>query len=176
MKKVSKCWRTPDPRCPYNPGRSSVKTLSMNAKARAICLLPLNPYAVGARWLSPHNAPRSIGRILCSNLPISTILRPNAFVVLDNLNTHRVGSFYEAFEPAEARRLAQRFEFHYTPKHGSWLNMAEIELSVLNHMCLDQRFENREQMTPKLQFGKRNAMLKRRRSIGALRQKMHASN
>ena len=69
------------------------------------------------------------------------------FLVLDNLNTHRVGSFYEVFEPAEARRLAQRFEFHYTPKHGSWLNMAEIELSVLNHMCLDQRFENGEQMT-----------------------------
>jgi transposase len=67
---------------------------------------------------------------------------PNATrirIVMDNLNTHHAGSFYEAFAPAEARRLALRFEFHYTPKHGSWLNMAEIELSALEHMCLNQR-------------------------------------
>jgi hypothetical protein len=60
-------------------------------------------------------------------------------VVLDNLNTHSPASFYEAFEPQEARRLATRFEFHYTPKHGSWLNMAEIELSVLGRQCLAHR-------------------------------------
>jgi hypothetical protein len=60
-------------------------------------------------------------------------------VVLDNLNTHGPASFYEAFPPEEARRLAERFEFHYTPKHGSWLNMAEIELSVLSRQCLDRR-------------------------------------
>ena len=60
-------------------------------------------------------------------------------VVMDNLNTHNPGSFYEAFEATEARRLALRFAFHYTPKHGSWLNMAEIELSALERMCLDQR-------------------------------------
>ncbi len=60
-------------------------------------------------------------------------------VVLDNLNTHAPGSFYEAFAPDEAKRLASRFEFHYTPKHGSWLNMAEIELSVLSRMCLARR-------------------------------------
>jgi hypothetical protein len=60
-------------------------------------------------------------------------------VVLDNLNTHGPASFYEAYPPAEARRLAERFEFHYTPKHGSWLNMAEIELSVLGRQCLDRR-------------------------------------
>jgi hypothetical protein len=60
-------------------------------------------------------------------------------VVLDNLNTHGPASFYEAFAPDEARRLAERFEFHYTPKHGSWLNMAEIEFSVLSRQCLDRR-------------------------------------
>jgi transposase len=60
-------------------------------------------------------------------------------LVLDNLNTHGPASFYEAFPPAEARRLATRFDFHYTPKHGSWLNMAEIELSVLDRQCLDRR-------------------------------------
>ena len=57
-------------------------------------------------------------------------------MVLDNLNTHTVGSLSEAFEPAAARRLAQRFEIHYTPKHGSWLNMADIELGVLSRQCL----------------------------------------
>jgi len=60
-------------------------------------------------------------------------------VVLDNLNTHRPASLYETFAPAEARRLLKRLAFHYTPKHGSWLNMAEIELSVLSRQCLGRR-------------------------------------
>lgn len=60
-------------------------------------------------------------------------------LVQDNLNTHADASLYEAFAPATARRLLERFEFHYTPKHGSWLNVAEIELSVLNRQCLDRR-------------------------------------
>jgi transposase len=60
-------------------------------------------------------------------------------LVMDNLNTHTPASLYEAFEASEARRLAQKLEIHYTPKHGSWLNMAEIELSVLSRECLDRR-------------------------------------
>jgi|SRR6266699_2436430 len=60
-------------------------------------------------------------------------------VVLDNLNTHTPSSLYDTFEPEEARRIARRLEFHYTPKHDSWLNMAQIELSVLGRQCLDQR-------------------------------------
>ena len=64
---------------------------------------------------------------------------PVVRLVLDNLNTHRVGSLYETFEPAEARRIAKRLEFHHTPKHGSWLNMAEIEFSVLARTCLRGR-------------------------------------
>jgi len=60
-------------------------------------------------------------------------------VVLDNLNTHKPASLYEAFAPVEARRLVKKLEFHYTPKHGSWLNMAEIELSILARQCLDRR-------------------------------------
>lgn len=67
-------------------------------------------------------------------------------LVLDNLNTHSEGSFYEAFEPAEARRLAEKVEIHYTPKHGSWLNMAEIEIGVLSRQCLSQYIESKEQM------------------------------
>ena len=60
-------------------------------------------------------------------------------LVMDNLNTHSIASLYEAFPPQEARRLAERLEIHYTPRHGSWLNMAEIELSVLKRQCLDRR-------------------------------------
>jgi len=64
-------------------------------------------------------------------------------VVLDNLNTHTPAALYEVFSPPEARRLMQRLEFHYTPKHGSWLNMVEIELSVLAGQCLKRRLPNR---------------------------------
>jgi hypothetical protein len=60
-------------------------------------------------------------------------------LVMDNLNTHNLAALYETFEPEEARRLVERLDIHYTPKHGSWLNMAEIELSVLKGQCLDRR-------------------------------------
>jgi hypothetical protein len=65
----------------------------------------------------------------------------------DNLNTHKPASLYEAFPAAEARRLVERFEWHYTPKHGSWLNMAESELSVLSGQCLDQRIPDKQILT-----------------------------
>ena len=65
-------------------------------------------------------------------------------VVLDNLNTHTPASLYAAFEPAEAKRIWNKLEFHHTPKHGSWLNMAEIELSILSRQCLDRRIPDQE--------------------------------
>jgi hypothetical protein len=73
---------------------------------------------------------------------LADIIYPHAehiVVVMDNLNTHTPASFYETFVPEEARRLIKRFAFHYTPKHGSWLNMAEIELGVLIRQCLNRR-------------------------------------
>jgi len=76
---------------------------------------------------------------------VSDELYPEADVVVlvqDNLNTHSPASLYEAFEPAEAKRLADRFEWHYTPKHGSWLDMAEIELGILGRQCLARRIDN----------------------------------
>lgn len=72
---------------------------------------------------------------------------PNAdkiVLVQDNLNTHKPASLYEAFAPAEARRLVERFEWHYTPKHGSWLDMAESELAVLSAQCLDRRIPDKK--------------------------------
>ena len=80
-------------------------------------------YAEGLRWLAED-------------------VHPDAEVIVlvqDNLNTHTLASLYEAFEPERARRIAERFEVHYTPKHGGWLNVAEIELSVLSRQCLDRR-------------------------------------
>lgn len=65
-------------------------------------------------------------------------------LVMDNLNTHTPAALYEAFDPTQARRLYEKLEIHYTPKHGSWLNMAEIELSVLARQCLDQRIPDQE--------------------------------
>jgi hypothetical protein len=67
-------------------------------------------------------------------------------LVTDNLNTHTPACLYEAFPPEQARRIAEKLEWHYTPKHGSWLNMAEIELSVLARQCLNRRIESREEM------------------------------
>jgi hypothetical protein len=65
-------------------------------------------------------------------------------LVQDNLNTHKPASLYEAFPPAEARRLVERFEWHYTPKHGSWLDMAESELGILSSQCLDRRIPDQQ--------------------------------
>ena len=63
---------------------------------------------------------------------------------MDNLNTHRPAALYETFKPPEARRILKRLNFHYTPRHGRWLNMAETELSVFSRQCLDQRIPNEE--------------------------------
>jgi hypothetical protein len=67
-------------------------------------------------------------------------------LVMDNLSTHAAAALYETFEPAEARRLWSKLEVHYTPKHGSWLDMAETELSVLARQCLDRRIPDRESL------------------------------
>jgi DDE superfamily endonuclease len=83
-------------------------------------------------------------------------------LVCDNLNTHGIGALYEAFPPAQARRLASRLEIHHTPKHGSWLNIAEIELSVLTMQCLDRRIPDLETLRHETQQWeqRRNAALK----------------
>ena len=81
---------------------------------------------------------RAVKRVLDEDYPNAR----RVLLVMDNLSTHTKGALYEAFEPAEARRLAARLEFHYTPKHGSWLNVAESELSVLSGQCLDRRIED----------------------------------
>lgn len=83
-------------------------------------------------------------------------------VVLDNLSTHTPGALYDAFEPCEARRILRKLEFHYTPKHGSWLNMAEIEIGVLSRQCLARRIGDRALLVAEV-----SAWLARRRESGA---------
>lgn len=98
--------------------------------------------------------------------------------VMDNLNTHGLGALYEAFPPAEARRLAERIEIHYTPKHASWLNIAENELSALTRQCLSRRIgtlpELRREVTAWNQDRNRNAVrVNWRFSIDRAREKLH---
>ena len=87
-------------------------------------------WAKGVRELVDHIYPRAEKIVL----------------VMDQLNTHHPGSLYQAFPPAEAKRIADRLEIHYTPKHGSWLNMAEIELAVLTRQCLDRRIADTQEL------------------------------
>lgn len=76
-------------------------------------------------------------------------------LVMDNLNTHSGASLYETFEPREAKRILDRLEIHYTPKHGSWLNIAEIELSHLSRQCLDRRMPDKETITSEVKLWSR---------------------
>ena len=85
---------------------------------------------------------------------IADEMYPDADVIVlveDNLNTHTPASLYEAFEPSEARRLMERFEVHYTPKHGSWLDVAEIELGILGRQCLARRIDNADDLRREVQ-------------------------
>jgi len=87
---------------------------------------------------------------------LSDVIYPQAekiVIVMDNLNTHSPASFYETFEPEEARRLINRFEFHYTPKHGSWLNMVEIEFSILSRQFLNRRIPDQETLKMEIAAG-----------------------
>ena len=88
---------------------------------------------------SPIGAPRWIMPTSSKNYPTRAFPQPRSVLVQDNLNTHKPASLYEAFPAPEARRLVERFEWHYTPKHGSWLDLTESELSVLSGQCLDRR-------------------------------------
>ena len=97
-------------------------------------------------------------------------------LVQDNLSTHKPASLYEAFPAAEARRLVQRFEWHYTPKHGSWLDMAEAELSVLSRQCLDRRIPTSRHSSRKSPPGSKTATKITQRQTGNSPLPMHASS
>jgi hypothetical protein len=87
-----------------------------------------------------HDFARQMRDLVDRHFPDATTIR----VVLDNLNTHTPAALYEAFAPAEARRVLRKLDFHHTPVHGSWLNMAELEFSMLARQCLDRRIGDRD--------------------------------
>jgi len=87
-----------------------------------------------------HDFAQQMRDLVDRHFPAATTIR----VVLDNLNTHTPAALYEAFPPAEARRILRKLDFHYTPVHGSWLNMAELELSMLARQCLGRRVGDRD--------------------------------
>ena len=93
-------------------------------------------------------------------------------LVMDNLKIHTPASLYEAFDPSEARRLAEKLDIHYTPKHGSWLNMAEIELSVLSRQCLERRVPDRDEKGVKIdwRFDAKDARIKLKRLYPSLQE------
>ena len=96
----------------------------------------------GARWSSPTNGAIDFAHVVKHLVDVHYPDAERIVLVMDNLNTHKLSVLYRAFPPDEARRLYERFEVHHTPKHASWLNMAECELSVLGRQCLAQRIDH----------------------------------
>jgi hypothetical protein len=137
--------RTPQP---AQPGRAARQDYEYKREGTAHLFLHFAPkrgwrhVAVTDRRPSPDFA-QQMRAVVDEYFPDALVSR----VGLDNLNPHTGAALYEAFAPAEARRLLRKLEFHYTPKHGSWLNQAEIELSVLSGQCLDRRIGNRQTLT-----------------------------
>ncbi len=133
---------------PAAPGRPARVDYEYERKGTANIFIFAEPLR-GWRWtqVTRHRTrtdwARAVKELLDVHYPDVRVVR----LVMDNLNTHTIGSLYETFEPAEARRLSQRLEIHYTPKHGSWLNIAEIELQVLSAQCLDRRIDGRAKLS-----------------------------
>jgi DDE superfamily endonuclease len=94
--------------------------------------------------VSAHRTKQDFAQVLRNLVDVQYPNAEKIILVLDNLNTHDFSALYETFEPEEAWRIREKIEIHYTPKHGSWLNMAEIELAVLNGQCLDRRIGEEE--------------------------------
>ena len=133
---------------PARPGRRERYDYEYHREGTANLFEFFQPWA-GWRHLkvTDHRAKEDFAQCMKElvdvHFPDADVIR----LVVDNLNTHDLSSLYETFEPAEARRMARKLEFHYTPKHGSWLNMVEIEFAVLSRQCLDRRIPDLETLT-----------------------------
>jgi hypothetical protein len=134
--------RSPLPPLPGLPERFDYE-YARNGVANVFCLCePL----LGTRELTvtDHRTRQDWARLIKHLIDVRHPDADRIILVLDNLNTHSPASLYETFSPQEAKRLSDKLEIHYTPKHGSWLNIAEIELSVLSRQCLDRRIADVE--------------------------------
>jgi len=136
--------RTPVPVSPGQPARYDYEYKRNGVANLFMICEPL----IGKRHVKVTQRRTKIDWAYCVREMVDQIY-PDAeqiVLVMDNLNTHNKSSLYEAFEPAEAKRIADKLEIHYTPKHGSWLDMAEIELGILARQCLSRRIDNMEQL------------------------------
>jgi transposase len=125
---------------PMEPGRPERRDYEYERGGVANVFMFMEPLA-GRRWIdiTEHRTKGDWAHQIEELLDVRYPEAERIVLVMDNLNTHTPASLYETFEPEEAKRLAEKLEIHYTPKHGSWLNMAEIELSVLSRQCLERR-------------------------------------
>jgi len=132
---------------PAQPGRTAKYDSEYERRGTANVFMAVEPLA-GKRTVRVTDRRTKIDWAQFIRHLLLTVYVEAAKVVLvmDNLNTHGIGSLYEAFDAATARALASRLEIHHTPKHGSWLNMAETELSILSRQCLDRRIDCKETM------------------------------
>jgi len=132
---------------PPKPGHVAKEDSEYERKGTANVFMAVEPLA-GQRTTQVTERRTRVDWARFVQLLLVTVypLAKKVVLVMDNLNTHGIASLYEAFAPEVARALAERLEIHYTPKHGSWLNMAETELSVLSGQCLDRRIDDRERM------------------------------
>lgn len=136
--------RTPVPACPGQAARYDYEYKRNGVANLFMIFEPL----IGKRHVKVTQRRTKIDWAYCVREIVDQVY-PDAeqiVLVMDNLNTHNKSSLYEAFEPAEAKRIADKLEIHYTPKHGSWLDMAEIELGILARQCLSRRIDNIEQL------------------------------
>jgi transposase len=143
-------------RLPMQPGKSECYDYEYEREGMCSIFLACEPLA-GRRFLqvSPQRTRRDWAHFVKELIDVHYPQAEKIVLVMDNLNTHTPASFYEAFEPEEAWRLAQKLEIHYTPTHGSWLNMAEIELSVLARQGLSERMKSLDMVRREVQAWQR---------------------
>lgn len=156
-KQLIKETRAPVPTTPGQPARYDYEYERNGTRNLFLFCEPQTGWRhiVVTRQRTMHDFAQQMKWLVDDAYPEAEVIR----VVLDNLNTHKLASLYETFAPAEARRIAKKLEFHYTPTHGSWLNMAEIEFSVLSRQCLARRIPDEPTLLRELQAyeARRNA-------------------
>lgn len=133
------------PPLPMQPGQAARQDYEYERCGTANLFMVFEPLA-GQRHLkvTDQRTSADLAMVLRDLADVTYAAAEKIVLVMDNLNTHKLAVLYQVYPPEEARRLCERFEIHYTPKHASWLNMAETELSVLSRQCLDRRIADQE--------------------------------
>ena len=137
--------RSPQPLAPGKPARQDYEYQRNGTANVFLCYAPLQGWRHAT--VTARRTRQDWAQVIQDLVDVQYPTAERIVLVQDNLNTHTLGSLYEAFPPEEAHRLAAKLELHYTPKHGSWLNMAEIELSSLRRQCLDRRIPDQPKLT-----------------------------